>query len=225
MTKSNTLQQSDIIFFKSDPEKYTSSQLKNFIHFLNSNGIKRPYKFSHIEGEGALIPTLSIRENIHLDSVPNQLSTSKDIHLSKLLEKTGNAYLIKMFNFIPELDNFPEQVCERTRKLASLIKGMIQEADYLFLEKPELCLNNEHLELFIKAIHYQSRTLGQIIFVHSKDEKFWQTHINKIVTRGEKNEFLVTPVISYKKKSFAPAIDKNLYFSDNNKSEQKKEAA
>jgi ABC-type lipoprotein export system ATPase subunit len=195
MTRNNQLHKSDIIFFRSDPSKYTSSQLKNFIHFLNSNGIKRPYKFSNIEGEGALIPNLSIRENIHLDSVPNQLSTSKDIHLSKLLEKTGNSHLLEMFNFIPELDNYPEKVNEQVKKLASLIKGMIQEADYLFLEKPEMYLEEKHLDLFLKAIHYQAKSLGQIVFVHSQDEKFWRSHISKIVTRGDKNEFLVTPVI------------------------------
>lgn len=196
MKKDNQLNKSDIIFFKSDPKKFSSSQLKNFIHFLNSNGVKKPYKFSHIEGEGALIPTLSIRENIHLDSVPNQLSTSKDIHLSKLLEKTGNSFLLEMFNFIPELDQYPEKVNEQVKKLASLIKGMIQEADFLFLEKPERFLDEEHLELFVKAIQYQSLDLGQIVFIHSTDEKFWFKYISKIVTRGDKNEFLVTPVIN-----------------------------
>ena len=196
MTKNNKLHRSDIIFFKSDQNKFSSSQLKNFIHFLNSNGIKKPYRFSHIEGEGALIPTLSLRENIHLDSVPNQLSTSKDIHLSKLLEKTGNSHLLEMFNFIPELDQYPEKVSEQVKKLASLIKGMIQEADFLFLEKPERFLSEEHLELFVKAIHYQSQDLGQIVFIHSQDEKFWMRHISKIVSRGDKNEFLVTPVIT-----------------------------
>ncbi|MBT7610776.1 MAG: hypothetical protein HN576_13530 [Bacteriovoracaceae bacterium] len=195
MTRNNKLHKSDIIFFRSDPKKYTASQLKNFIHFLNSNGIKRPYKFSHIEGEGALIPNLSIRENIHLDSVPNQLSTSKDMHLTKLLEKNGNYHLLEMFNFIPELDHYPETVNDQVKKLASLIKGMIQEADYLFLEKPEMYLEEKHLDLFLKAIHYQTRSLGQIVFVHSQNEKFWRTHISKVVTRGYKNEFLVTPVI------------------------------
>ncbi len=226
MTKNITLSKSDIIFFKGQSKLYQSTILKNFIHFLNSNKVKKPYKFSHIGREGALIPTLSIRENIHLDSVPNQLSTSKGMHLAELLKKTGNVHLLEMFNFIPELDLFPKEVSEQSRKIAALIKGMVQESDYLFLETPELYLKEEHLHIFLNAIHYQSQNLGQIVFVHSSNETLWKHHISKIVSRGDQNQFLVTPVINHANHSFnllegpslkAPAENDSLLISDEHK--------
>ncbi|MCO4792620.1 MAG: ATP-binding protein [Bacteriovoracaceae bacterium] len=204
MDKKNQLITSDILLFKNEENRYGHSQLKNFLSFLSSNGIRRPYKFAYIESEGPLIPKLSLRENIHLDSVQMSLSNTKEMELQNLLKKIGNEYLLELFTKINDLESKSSQVNDQTRKVAALIKGLIQEADYLFLERPEKHLSDDNLKLFVKALNYQSQTNGQVIFISSPSLLFWQGKVTKIITRGAKKEFLVTPVIKQPGTSLLP---------------------
>ncbi|TNF27660.1 MAG: hypothetical protein EP319_10900 [Deltaproteobacteria bacterium] len=197
MDKKNQINRSDILLFKNEENRYGHSQLKNFLSFLSSNGVKRPYKFAYIESEGPLISNMSLRENIHLDSVPLSLSTTKEMELKNLLSKIGNNDLLELFAKIDNLEIKVSEVCDQTRKMAALIKGLIQEADFLFLEAPEKHLTEENLRLFVNALNYQVQENGQMVFISSPATLFWQGKVSKIITRGPKKEFLITPVIKH----------------------------
>lgn len=197
MDKKNQIKRSDILLFKNEENRYGHSQLKNFLSFLSSNGVKRPYKFAYIESEGPLISNMSLRENIHLDSVPLSLSTTKEMELKNLLSKIGNDDLLELFAKIDNLEIKVSEVSDQTRKMAALIKGLIQEADFLFLESPEKHLTDEGLRLFVNALNYQVQENGQMVFISSPATLFWQGKVSKIITRGPKKEFLITPVIKH----------------------------
>lgn len=197
MDKKNQLNKSDILLFKNDENRYGHSQLKKFLSFLSSNGVKRPYKFAYIESEGPLISNMSLRDNIHLDSVPLSLSNTKEMELKYLLDKIGNDDLLNLFAKIENLEVKVSEVSHQVRKLAALIKGLIQEADYLFLEMPEKHLSDNQLRLFVNALNHQVQNNGQMVFISSPAVLFWQGKVSKIITRGPKKEFLVTPVVKH----------------------------
>lgn len=204
MDRKNQLNRSDIVLFKNEENRYGHSQLKNFLSFLSSNGVKRPYKFAYIECEGPLIANMSLRENIHLDSVPLSLSNTKEMELKNLLDKIGNEDLLSLFDVINDLEKKVSDVSNQVRKVAALIKGLIQEADFLFLEMPEKHLSDEHLRMFVNALNHQVQHNGQIVFISSPAVLFWQGKVSKIISRGPKKEFLVTPVIKHPGTSIVP---------------------
>ena len=123
MDKKNQLNRSDILLFKNEENRYGHSQLKNFLSFLSFNSVKRPYKFAYIESEGPLISNMTLREHIHLESVPLSLSNSKETELKNLLDKIGNEELLGLFNVISDLEKKVSDVSDQVRKIAALIKG------------------------------------------------------------------------------------------------------
>ncbi len=230
MDKKNQINKSDILLFKNEENRYGHSQLKNFLSFLSSNGVKRPYRFAYIESEGPLISNMSLRENIHLDSVPLSLSNTKEMELKNLLSKIGNDDLLNLFAKIDDLEKKVSEVSDQTRKLAALIKGLIQEADFLFLESPEKHLSDDHLRLFVNALNYQVLHNGQMVFISSPATLFWQGKVNKIITRGPKKEFLLTPVVrhvgaSLKSSNDVPARAESLFSIDRLNTDEDKKAS
>lgn len=210
MTKKEAISKMDIILFKVTDHLQRRCQLKNFLHFLHSYGIKRPIRFAYVEGNAPLLNNLTLRENIYLDSLPHSLTQSKDFQLKSHLEKMGNEYLLKLFHKIGSLDCYPTEVDQQTRKIAALIKALMQNPDYLLLEKPEHDLDQEHLLLFVKAMEFQTIGQGLVVLISSPQEKFWQQHISKTVTRGPKQEFLVDSNAFDKKSTNSNDTEKKL---------------
>lgn len=197
MSAPNIIKKMDIFYFPT-LKKVGQGQLKNFIHFLNFFGIKKPIRFAYIEEEGSLLNNLSLRENIYLDSIPSSVSAAKGFSLEEELSKTGNEALLELFSKITLLDELPQNVDEQSRKLTSLIKGLLKESDFLFLESPEKNLHFENLNLFKKALEFQTSTQGQTILIASPDELTWESFINKKVSRGPSKEFIISSIINNK---------------------------
>ena len=160
-------------------------QLKDFTNFIYSTDVRRPIKFSFVDGEGQLINKLTLKENIFLESIPTSLAQSKEFQLETYLKKTRNINLIRLFKKVSLLDVYPDKIDDQTRKIVALIKGLLQEADYLFLEHPEKHLSSTNLDLFIKAMEYQNKTLPQIIVIGSANAGMWTPFISKLIRQDE----------------------------------------
>jgi hypothetical protein len=184
------IQKMDVLFFK--PKQESTPELREYLAFLASIKIKRPYRFAFIDSEGSLINTMTLRENIHLDSVPTKLSITKEHELSHLLKRLGNNALLELFNRIDSWDVVSSKVNDRERKIAALLKGLLQEAEYIFLNNPEKYLNEEELNLFKKALEFQMSTFGQIAFISSPDYGAWEPFCSKLVSRGQGQQFQIT---------------------------------
>ena len=197
-TVGTNIEKSDIILFKTTKENLDFCQLKNFINYLHFNKLRRPFKFSYVPANAQLINTLTLKENILLDSIPTTLSKTKEFQLNNHLKKTGNVHLIRLFKELKLLDIYPNKTDLGTQKIIALLKGLIQESNFLFLEKPELHLSDDILETTIKAIEYQAINTGQTVLFTTENQEKWLTHVSKIVTIGEKHLFHTTPVLSKK---------------------------
>ncbi|MBH48737.1 MAG: hypothetical protein CME71_11260 [Halobacteriovorax sp.] len=196
---SGEFEQNDILLFKF--EKTTKGcRLKHFLHFLNSGGVRRPIRFAYIEAEGPLISNLSLRENIYLDSIPNSLSETKDFQMKSFLQRSSNHHLIDFYNRIPLLDELPGDVDAQTRKMAALFKGLLQSADYLFLESPERYLDDQALEVFTSALRFQTASRSQTVLLDSSNPKLWTPYASKVVLQSSGGNYDVEPILSGKVK-------------------------
>lgn len=194
-----TFDQNDILLFHFE-NSGKSCRLKHFLHFLNSQGARRPLRFAYIEAEGPLIGNLSLRENIYLDSIPNSLSETKDFQMRSFLQRSSNHHLIEFYNRIPLLDELPGAVDAQTRKMAALFKGLLQSADFLFLESPERYLDDETLAVFTSALRFQAAGRAQTVLIDSENPQFWTPYANKAVEHLADGSYEVKPILSGKVK-------------------------
>ena len=87
----------DILLFQYSDENIPHSHLKNFIHFLSGAQAREALCFAHADGEGALIPNLTLRENIHLDLFWNRFE-DKNFCLEQFLSEHDNPPFGRLFS-------------------------------------------------------------------------------------------------------------------------------
>lgn len=180
MTKVQTDQ--DIILFEGLSDTGAPSCLKQFLSFLKMQSIPAPPRFAYVDSEGSLLPGLSLKENISLDSIPSTISSTAKFTLEDYLERLGNKHLVKLYQFIELTDDNPYQVDSRTRKIAALVKGLLQRTDYLFLENPEKYLTKEVLKVFKEAMLTQINGHKQTLLIKAHTLEEWTPLITKTVT-------------------------------------------
>lgn len=168
----------EIIFFEKS-EKKSHATLKRFLTFLKVKKVPIPIRFAFIDEKGPLIPNLSLRENISLDSIPSTVSSDKEFTLEDYLERRGNHALTKLYKNIKLVEDFPGEVDSQTLKIAALIKGLLQDGQYLFLENPERFLDKENLKLFTSALLHQLSERKQTLLLKSTTPSVWSPYITQ----------------------------------------------
>jgi hypothetical protein len=188
------IQPFDIFYFhhKLSEKPMGSSYLKHFINFLNDCQVPKPYKFTFVSRDGALIPNLSLKENIFLESVPTSLTTSKECQFEQYLNQSGHHHLPLLLHALGDLDKKPPALTKQQVKLASLIIGILKPNKYLFLETPEFHLVDQKLLQLVKqALVEQSKRQTAPIFIASEAMDFWSDFSNKIVHQSPNGQLTV----------------------------------
>ena len=209
MKEKYSIKKEGIILFKIFRKNNEHCQLKDFINFLNFIGEKKPLKFSYVDIDANLLGNLTLKENIFLESIPNSLANTKEFQLQEFLEKKDNRHLAKLFDKVDNIDLLPNQVSVEVRKLTVIVKGFLQDMDYLFFESPERHLSSDNLKTFIRALRYHVRSQSKTALVCSSLEKLWLPFCSSLITYNQKKEFQLLPNERNSFKSFA---DKNLSF-------------
>ncbi|GAB4417287.1 MAG: hypothetical protein OHK0056_26150 [Bacteriovoracaceae bacterium] len=194
MNKDKCIKSSDIIFFEGRlwPKM---TDLKVFIHFLSSQGIARPFKFSFVESQALLLPNISLIENILLDTRSINHSKDSKASLELMLESKSNPFLKELAKEIQDLDCLPAKATAEQVKLTGIIKGMLNASDYMLFSKPELYLSEENTRTLIKAINIECHTHKRMALISSCESNTWLPHISKQVVKNEKNEFIIRPML------------------------------
>lgn len=182
MTKVQTDQ--DIILFNNLEVDGAPSCLKQFLSFLKMQSIPSPPRFAYVDPEGSLLPSLSLKENISLDSIPSTISSTAQFTLEDYLERLGNKHLVQLYQFIELTDDNPYQVDSRTRKIAALVKGLLQKTDFLFLENPEKYLSKDVLQVFKAAMLTQLNNHKQTLLINAQTQEEWTPIVTKTVSPG-----------------------------------------
>ncbi|MBC7428024.1 MAG: hypothetical protein H7336_05400 [Bacteriovorax sp.] len=194
MTKIDFEANFEIYLFNYAEETMSSSKLNEFIAFLKFHKVNMPYKFSFVSETAGLIPEMTLNQNILMDFSPDSLTESKDVQFQDFLKEQKNRALENLYNMIELPHEYPAQSNAQMKKVCSLIKALLCEGQFIFLEEPEVDLEPETLELFISALKEHIKMRQMNVFVYSKNLPFWMSHSHKMVERTKDFSFTVSPV-------------------------------
>lgn len=194
MSKINFEEYFEIYLFNYPQKTECSTKLGEFLSFLKFHKVALPYKFSFVSSEASLIPEMSLNQNLLIDFSPNSLTESKEVQFQDFLKLPENATLEKLYKTIELPHMLPGQSDAQMKKVCSLIKALLCEGQFIFLEEPELDLDSETLGLFIAALkaHVEQRQVN--VFIYSQNLPMWMAHSHKMVERMKDFTFLISPV-------------------------------
>lgn len=194
MTRINFEDNFEIYLFTNPNETVSSSKLNEFLAFLKFHKIGHPYKFSFVSGTASLIPEMSLNQNILIDFTPNSLTESKESQFQDFLKTDGHRALEDLYSTLELPNELPSHSNAQMKKVCSLIKSLLYEGEFIFLEEPEIDLEPETLKLFIKALKERVQDRHINVFLYSKNPMMWMPHSHKTVQRAPDYNFLVTPI-------------------------------
>jgi ABC-type lipoprotein export system ATPase subunit len=158
-----------------------------------------PYKFSYVGKQGNLIPELTLKQNLLLDYTGESLSEEKEVHFKKNLKELPNVQMETIYNMIIALSEFPKNATSEEIKLISLLKALLSNSPYIFLECPEEELSEKSFHKFQEALFNQIQTSKQTVFLITKKENNWSKYISKIITRNKD--------LTFNTESFDPKVE------------------
>lgn len=181
--------------FKKDENTYRSSYLSEFMAFIKAQGIAQPFSFSYVGDETNLVPSLTLNENILMDFSPHSLTNEKIYQFEDFLNLKQNVYIKKLYDKLTERDIEAVNCTPEMKKIASLIKALISETEYIFLENPERNLTENIRILFHKALksHLEHKEINA--FIYTSNEEAWLSQSSFTVTRNKHFQFHIESII------------------------------
>lgn len=193
MDNKRPLEAGDIVLFSDSKAADQHCQLKNFLYFLNSIGAKRPVKFNFIETNAHL-------DKLEVTKLPQDFLTLglengpweavEDVYKNKI-QYHPNLAIQKYLQSLGHWGVPLGQMSANERKLLVLVRALLQERTYLFLESPEMHLNSNDQAFFYQALAHHKQLKKQVVFIHSKDDQLWSPLANKKVWRASNQEFQI----------------------------------
>ena len=195
MTKINFEENFEIYLFTyPNEEAQGTSKLNEFLSFLKFHKVALPYKFSFVAREASLIPEMTLNQNILIDFTPDSLTESKEVQFQDFLGTQGNRALEALYKSIELPHELPDQTNAQMKKACSLMKSLLYEGQFIFLEEPEVGLDSETLNLFINALKEHVKAHQINVFIFSRNLSLWMPHAQKMVQRMKNYSFLISPV-------------------------------
>lgn len=194
MTRMTFEESFEIYLFTDNGLENNFSKLNEFLSFLKFNKVNLPYKFSYVSRGDGLIPEMTLNENILMDFSPDSLTAARELQFQEFLKAQPNRDLEKLYHKLATPHELPAHSDAQMKKLASLIKSLIVEGQFIFLEEPEKDLDDECKKLFINALKYHISRNKQNVFIYSTDLSLWSPHVQMQVTRERDFSFSVEEI-------------------------------
>lgn len=192
---------SEIYFIPTQKDKVFEEPngLKKFLNIIKFFNKKEPFKFAFSNGNGSLHHTISVRQNLDLEAIPTSISLNNKLKTKEIIDNIENEYLQKLIGRICPLERLPVNLNKEELKLASIIKGVISQTDYLFLDSPDNGLSESNLTLVKNCILYEAKVKKKTIIITSANDQHWLEICDKVITTNnnsyklEVNTLLYTP--------------------------------
>lgn len=180
------LDHSDILIFKKIKEQNFEEPngLKKFYGLIKYFKGKGNFKFAFSNGNGSLHKKITIRENLDLEAIPTSISLNTKIKTKDIINSIENEYLQKLIARVCPLERTTSQLNAEELKLASLIKGIISQTEYLFLDSPSKGLSETNLNVVKKCLLFEASIKGRIIIISDEDNAKWMDIANKVITKN-----------------------------------------
>ena len=184
----------DTLLFEVKKQQHNQSQLKEFIHFIKYCGRRGPIRFRHIEEGAELMVNLTLRENLLLDLGVRDRNENS---ISDILKSEERIALSKLMDCVKDENMYPSQATKEDKKIISIIKILLHNSDYLFLEKPEKYLSQTNQKVFFDALFASKEKFDQTLLITSDHRNLWLDHVNKIVSKGTNGHFALSDIVRH----------------------------
>ncbi len=195
MENHTALGATDIVLFKQKSEAILSGRLKEFLSFLKFKKVPIPILFSYLDQSPELITTLTLKENILLEANYNRIGKERYVDLDKIIQETQNLELKALYRELGNTELNSTAIGPNKKKLVQICHLLIRKVPYLFLDNPEKHLEESQLSQLINAVKFKVLAEGVTVLLSTAREDLWSTHITAIVSRGDKNKFIVRPKV------------------------------
>lgn len=178
---------SDILLFNTikDTPYEEPNGLKKFLNLVKFHTKKSNFKFSFSNGNGSLHHNITVRENLDLEAIPTSISLNTKLKTKDIISNIENEYLQKLISRICPLERTPGQLNQEELKLASIIKGVIAQTEYIFLDSPGKGLSQTNLSLVKKCLTFEAKLNSRIIIISAQDQSKWIDVANKLITKKQ----------------------------------------
>lgn len=202
------------LFDDSFQEKKFSNSLKEFIYYLRYTGTKGVIDFSYASDADSIHPKLSIKDNFILDSVPTSLIIDKEDNLRLRLSELSNQVLATLIEQLEPIERVANELTTEEVKMASILKSLLSNSEYIFLEYPDRSLSANSLSLIKECILFEVKNNNRKVFIRPYNNDVWIDMATDIVTKNQQQEYKKAPnVLSQlheKKKEFKPTFNFHL---------------
>lgn len=194
MTSLKRINSNRIYYFDQHDQQFNiNNGLKEFMYFLKSKGIHTNIDFSYSNFDDSLHCHLSIKDNFILDAIPTSLIKDSEINLNEFIKSLQNHHLKDLIVKLGDLHRPVSELSDEQKKLTSIIKVILSQSKYLFLDNPDEFINNTDLEQIKKCIKYEVKNNARIVMLKSARKLLWPDLVTNIVTKDESHNFVDTP--------------------------------
>ena len=182
-----------LIFDATCPERARLNVLKEFISYLKFSGMRSKIDFSFSGHEESAHAALTIKENYMLDSVPTSLIKDREDNFQTTAENLANEHLKKLIEATQCVDRLMSELSVEDKKLVSIVKALLSQSEYLFMDKPDMYLSAELLEKVKLALLFEAKENNRKILIRPAQREKWLDLATHIVAKDDLNRFNSAP--------------------------------
>ena len=184
MTRINQITIHNIFLFDQNSSTINDvNPLKEFFNFLKYKNKKRTIDFCYSCEKDSLHQNLSIKENFILDAVPKSLIRDGEDNLKQFLKTLKNPHLKTLIAQLEDLSSKIDTLNPEQLKLASVIKSLLSQSEYIFLLNPDQHLSLKNLQLIKKGIQFEVYHRHRNVVIKAKNRDLWMDISGQIISK------------------------------------------
>ena len=182
----------EIVLFAGDEAQapFVANPLKDFLYYLKFFGKKGMINFSFAAAEESFHPNLSVKDNYILDSSHISVIQEKEKHFFSTAESLLNQHLKQLVSCTECLERLAKDLSKEEKKLVGIVKAILSQSDYIFLERPELFMPSQWLKVVKDALTHEARENGRTVFIQAENQEAWLDVATHIARRNERGEYV-----------------------------------
>ncbi|MAX66278.1 MAG: hypothetical protein CME66_05020 [Halobacteriovoraceae bacterium] len=174
------------IFDIQNTKKQQFNPLKEFLYYLKFSGVKGVIDFAYSSHEDSLHKNLTVKQNLILDAIPVSLIKDGENNLTEFINTLTNPFLIEIIGQLGSLNKYVHELTAGELKMASIIKAILSQREYIFLVEPETNLQFNHIQILKDCIEFEVKNKGKSIFIKPANKDIWLDISTHIISRCEK---------------------------------------
>tara|TARA_B100001971_G_scaffold111191_1_gene102209 strand:+ start:155053 stop:155697 length:645 start_codon:yes stop_codon:yes gene_type:complete len=192
MTEVKHLNFKQILLFDLVDQNSRSNALKEFMFYLKYSGKRGKINFALSSSNENVHYHLTIKDNYILDSVPTSLIVDREDNFSRRVDNLQNPHLKELVYKTDCIERLVKDITPQEKKLVSVVKALLSDSEYIFLDNPDIGQDIEIVNIIKKAIIFEVENYHRKVFLKSDKREIWLDISTDIISRNENNKYIKT---------------------------------